>query len=304
MKQFLYKLTLFAIVITSIITFILLKYGGNIDYFYLKFTTPKQSSFILGDSRSMQGIQPRVIDDYFDDGTFELPMFNYSFTITQAAYGELYTKSVKNKMILTTRKGLFILSVHPWLLAQRESDNFSKKIFAEDGNPPHNMNFVDLNPNFEYFFKNYNYFHFKSMFRKNSELHKDGWMEERNLPKDSATLHQWKNNQIAIYQGFEKRWRKCSYRIKELEKLIVFLKQHGTVVLVRMPIDSKLLTIEERFWPNFDQDIIQLASKQNVSFFNFSQKNTYKTYDGNHIDKFAGSIFTKELCDSITKKVH
>lgn len=304
MKQFLYKLSLFALLITLMVTFILLRYGGNVDYFYLKFTTPKQSSFILGDSRSMQGIQPREIDAYFKDGPFELPMFNYSFTITQAAYGELYTQSVKKKMILTTRKGLFILSVHPWLLAQRESDNFSKKTFAEDGNPPYNMDYVDVNPNFEYFFKNYNYFHFKSMFRKNSELHKDGWMEERNLPKDSLTLKSWKNNQINIYQGFAKRWQKCTYRMLELEKLIVFLKQHGTVVLVRMPIDSKLLEIEDHFWPNFDQDINALASKQKVSFFNFSHKNIYITYDGNHIDKFAGSLFTRALCDSIKKTMN
>jgi hypothetical protein len=303
MKQFLYKLTFFGAVITVIISVILLRYGGNIDYFYVKFTTPKQSSFILGDSRSFQGIQPQIIDDYFNDGTFNLPMFNYSFTITQAAYGELYTQSVKNKMVPSTKNGLFILSVHPWLLAQRESDVFKEKIFTEAGNPPHNMSFVNVNPNFEYFFKNYNYFHFKSMFRKNSELHKDGWMEERNLPKDSVTLNAWKKNQVSIYQGFAKRWKKCSYRKLELEKLIVFLKQHGTVVLVRMPIDNKLLTIEEHFWVNFDEEINQLALKQKISYFNFSKKNNYKTYDGNHIDKFAGKIFTRELCDSIKKTI-
>ena len=301
MKKFIYKLLLFAFFISAILSFILIQYGGNVDYFYLKFTTPKQSSFIIGDSRSFQGIQPQVINDYFNKGEFNLPMFNYSFTITQAAYGELYTQSIKNKMLLDTKNGLYIVTVHPWLLAQRENDNFKEKKFAEANNPPHNMNFVSMNPNFEYFFKNFNFFHFKAVIRQNSELHKDGWMEEKNLPKDAATLKQWKENQIKIYKGFSRRWKKCDYRMQELHKLIVFLKSHGKVVLVRMPIDAKLLLLEEQFWINFDSNIESLAQKENINYFNFSKNNIYQTYDGNHIDKFGGVIFTKVLCDSIKK---
>ncbi|WP_395052118.1 hypothetical protein [Flavobacterium sp.] len=299
MKKFLYKLVLFSFLLTAILSFILIQYGGNVDYFYLKFTTPKQASFIIGDSRSFQGIQPKVIDDYFNNGEFNLPMFNYSFTISQSTYGELYTQSIKDKMQLDTKNGLYILTVHPWLLAQRENDNFEKKIFSEANHPPHNMNFVSMNPNFEYFFKNFNFFHFKALIKQNSELHKDGWMEEKNLPKDTITLNRWKENQIKIYNGFFIRWKKCEYRMQELQKLIVFLKSHGKVVLVRMPVDSKLLNLEEQFWTNFDTDIEKIVKKEKVSYFNFSKNNIYPTYDGNHIDKFGGVIFTKALCDSI-----
>jgi hypothetical protein len=299
MKNFLFKIVVFTFLIASVLSFILMRFGGNVDYFYLKFTSPKQSSFIVGDSRSMQGIQPKVINEYFNKGEFDLPMFNYSFTISQAAYGPVYTQSIINKLESGTKNGLFILSVHPWLFAEREKDDFDKKIFTEADAPPHNMKFVSMNPNFEYFFKNFDYFHFKSIIKQNSELHKDGWMEERNLPKDSITLTDWKNNQLKIYNGFANRWKKGSFRMNEFEKMIVFLKKHGKVILVRMPIDDKLLSLEEKFWTNFDDEIKRISNTNDVKYFNFSKNNIYKTYDGNHIDKFGGVKFTTELCDSI-----
>lgn len=301
MRGFLFKILVFTLLIILIVSFVLIRFGGNVDYFYLKFTSPKQASFIIGDSRSMQGIQPRVVNSYFKNGEFELPMFNYSFTISQAAYGPAYSQSIKNKMIPTTKNGLFILSVHPWLFAEREFDDFKKGRFAEADAPPHNMTFVSMNPNFEYFFKNFDYFHFKSIIKQNSELHADGWMEERNLPKDAKTLDDWKKNQLKIYSGFAKRWKKCDLRMQEFEKLVVFLKQHGKVVLVRMPIDKKLLDMEEKFWSDFDGTITKIAHSNKVNYFNFSKRSVYQTYDGNHIDKFGGVKFTTELCDSIKK---
>ena len=62
MKDFLTKAILFFILTMVGLAFLLLKYGYFVDYFYEKFTTPKQTSLILGDSRSMQGIQPRIIN--------------------------------------------------------------------------------------------------------------------------------------------------------------------------------------------------------------------------------------------------
>lgn len=302
MKKFLIRLSLFSCIALLATSLVLMKYGGYIDYFYLKFTTPKQHSFILGDSRSFQGIQPRIVDAELKDKGFELPMFNYSFTITQAAYGPAYTESVKRKMDPDTKNGLFIINVNPWVLAQREKDDFENGIFMEADHPPHNMRWVNMNPNFEYVVKNFNYLHIRALFKQNSELHPDGWMEERNLPKDSATFVGWKQNQYKIYNGFAQRWKKCDYRVKALKEMIQFLEQHGTVVLVRMPVDEKLQEIETNFWPEFDTTIEKLAQTTNVSYFNLLKNNKYKTYDGNHIDKFGGVAFTKDLCQLILKQ--
>lgn len=299
MKKFIFKIALITVVFIAILSFILMRYGGNVDYFYLKFTTPKQSSFILGDSRSLQGIQPSVVNEYFQNNEFEMPMFNYSFTVTQAAYGPVYTQSVKNKLNESTKNGLFILNVNPWLFAQREMDDYKKGIFMEADNPPHNMRFVSANPNFEYLYKNYDYFHFKSIFRQNSELHKDGWLEEKNLSTDPKVLSEWKKKQMSIYKGFAKRWKKTTFRMASFEKMIAFLEAHGKVVIVRMPIDKEILQIEDDFWSSFDSDMERIAAENDVPYINFSTTTTFKMYDGNHIDKFGGVQFTRQLCDSI-----
>lgn len=283
------------------ISTILYFYGGYVDYFYNKFTTPKQSSMILGDSRSLQGLQPLILNSCLDGSGFELPVFNYSFTIAQAAYGELYTQSILKKLNPETENGLFILTVNPWMLAKRPGENYEENKFFEEGTPPHNMNFVSINPNFEYVIKNFNYFHFRSLIRKTSKLHKDGWLEERNLPKDSLILMEWTKNQEKMYKGFAGEWERSDYRIEHLKKLIEILHDYGRVVLVRMPINEGIYAIEEGFWSNFSKEIKQISKIKNIDFYDFSVFSSLDTYDGNHLNKTGGAIFSKILCDSIFK---
>ena len=304
MKTFLIKSLLFLILVTSIVSTVLITSGGYVDYFYEKFTTPKAKSLILGDSRSMQGIQPTVINNDLLNQYFELPILNYSFTIAQISYGPLYLESIKKKLDSTSKNGLFIVTVNPWILSKREKDNEQRGVYFEEGMPPHNMNFVNMDPNFEYFFKNFNYFHFKSIIRRTSKMHKDGWLEESNLPKDSVMLNVWKKKQIDLYTNWSKVWKKSVYRLTSLMETINYLKGFGTVTLIRMPIDKHLLQIEENFWNNFDKDILNLAKKTNVKYINFSKDNIYETYDGNHLDKYGGVTFTKNLCDSIRLNLH
>ena len=298
MKDFLTKAILFFILTMVGLAFLLLKYGYFVDYFYEKFTTPKQTSLILGDSRSMQGIQPRIINQELKNDGYHLPMFNYSFTIAQINYGKPYTESIKKKL-QSSNNGLFIISVHPWLLTEREGDDLKNGIYSERSNPPHNMVFTNISPNFEYFVRNFKYFHFRSIIKQTAELHKDGWLEESNLPKDKETLQTWKNNQILLYKSFAKKWRKSTIRKNDFIKMVEFLQKNGKVILVRMPVDAKILNIENNFWHNFDEEINIVSKQLNVKYINFSKENKYKTYDGNHIDKYGGVVFTKELCDSI-----
>ncbi|MCF6294475.1 MAG: hypothetical protein L3J25_02145 [Flavobacteriaceae bacterium] len=305
MKKFLIKSLLFFVLVVSIVSIILITSGGYVDYFYEKFTTPNASSMIIGDSRSMQGIQPSIINNYFANGEYEIPMLNYSFTIAQISYGPLYTESIKKKLDSTTKNGLFIVTVNPWVLSTREEDDEEKGVFFEKGMPPHNMEFVNHNPNFEYFIKNFNYFHFKSIIRRTSKMHKDGWLEESNLPKDSTMLNEWKKNQVIMYKDFASRWVKSEFRLRSLEQLVKYLDLYGDIILLRMPIDQKIIEVEKQYWGDFDKDIEHISKKTNTIYINFSQSfEMYKTYDGNHLDKYGGVDFTKHLCDSIVYKLN
>jgi len=305
MKKFLLKCLVFFSIVIGIITFVLIFYGGNVDYFYEKFTTPKSKALVLGDSRSLQAIQPRVLNEYFKNSDLELPMLNYSFTLKQIAYGKPYTESIKRKLDTTAKNGLFIVTVHPFTLSNRSgNDEEEQGIFFEADMPPHNMEYVDVNPNYEYLYKNFNYFHFRGIFRKSSKTHKDGWLEEKNLPTDKKVLDKWTVKGIKSYDGMAKKWKKSSIRLTYLEELINYLKDYGTVFMVRLPVDNEVLKIEDRYWNNFNKDMIGISKRSKVNYINFSvTENQFKTYDGVHIDKFAGVPFTNTLCDSISKYI-
>jgi hypothetical protein len=303
MKKFIRNILLFLTILTIILSLFLNFYGSYIDYFYKKFTTPVASSLIIGGSRSLQGIQPKIIDNYFNNKEFELPMFNYSFTIAQAHIGPLYRKSILKKLNSKSKNGLFIISITPWMLSSLKSNDNSSGMFMESNSPPNNMNYVSMNPNFEYLIKNFNYFHFRGFIRKSSKLHENGWLEENNLPNDSLIFKEWKMNQISILKGFINDYKISDYRKKSLDTLIKDLKKHGQVYIIRTPIDNDILKIENDFYPNFESFIYELSNTNNISYINYNNINSvkFKTYDGHHLDKFGGAIFTKYLCDTIMK---
>ncbi len=305
MIKYIRKTGLFLVICFAIITFVMLQYGANIDYFYNKFTTPQAKSMILGDSRSMQGIQPSIMNEYLKDTNFELPLFNYSFTIAQAPIGPLYTKSIFKKLDTSVKDGVFIISVTPWMLSSDKHNDNEKGEFKEANEPPHNMNFVSVNPNYEYLLRNLNYFHFKAMFRKNSTMHKDGWLEGENLPNSEAEFKAWKKIQKDMFSRMATENVVSSYRLKSLDTLVKRLKSHGNVYLVRMPLDTDMLDIENTFYQNFNEDIKEIAKSNVIPYFNFTNNQEvdqkFNTYDGHHLDKIGSTSFTKELSELINK---
>jgi len=129
-------------------------------------------------------------------------------------------------------------------------------------------------------------------------------LEETNLPDDTSILKRWKDNQITLYSDFSKKWRKSNIRIKYLDSTISYLKTYGKVLVVRLPVDREIINVENKYWNSFNKDINAIAKKNNIPYINFNTKqNSFKTYDGVHIDKYSGVEFTKTLCDSIYKYV-
>ncbi|PIA77531.1 hypothetical protein BFR04_08815 [Gaetbulibacter sp. 4G1] len=305
MKLLLIKLSIFFIICLGIITTILINYGGHVDYFYEKFTTPKTKSMIIGDSRSFQGIQPKVINQYFQNKKpYELPILNYSFTVTQAVSGPLYNKSILKKIDTTATNGLFIISITPDFFTSKEGNRNELGEFREANQPPHNMNLVDVSPNYEYLLKNTSYLHFKALFRKKSKTHKDGWLEESNLPSDTLIFKKWKEHQINLFFKDRNKYQISDFRINSLNILIKELKKFGDVYLIRMPISKEFLNLENSYYPKLNTIADSLAKINEIPYFNFNRSEIlqYKTYDGHHIDKYGGRKFTKTLCDSIIQR--
>ncbi len=304
MRKFIIRCLFFLFIVLAIINVTLIYYGGYVDYYYNKFASPPAKSMIIGDSRSFQGIQPVVMNTYFENKGIELPVLNYCFTIMDVSYGEPYTESILRKLDPNTKGGIFILSVHPFVLSKRDQDDDPDHgIYFETQKPPSNMSYVSMSPNFEYFFKNFDYFHFRGILRKTSKTHMDGWLEEKNLPDDKNVLDSWKKRQLKLYGKYATSWKKSTARFNALVSLSKQLKNHGKVFIVRLPIAKELLKIENDYWTDFDTDIRKICDGKNIEYINFNtDKNQFNTYDGVHLDKFLGADFTKVLCDSIMSR--
>lgn len=298
MKPFLIKLPIFLLLFVVFLTALLNFYGRYADPFYEKFTTPKQYSMILGASRALRGIRPQVLDSSLSKNNYALPTYNFSFTIKQASYGKSYLQAVKRKLDSSVTNQLFIVTVNPWMLANRtpnarvESDS----ILLED--PPHNMLNMTATPNFEYLIKNFRFFNFRHIFRKENKLHKDGWLEPNLRPYTSEQFLERKQSNVSLYINMAKDSRISKYRLYWLQNTILYLKRYGRVVVVRMPVDKEFLVVENKFWKNFDSEMENITASESIDYFNFSV-NKWSTYDGQHLDKNGSKLFSRALSDSI-----
>ena len=282
--------------------------NGKIDGFYLRFTTPKQHSLVVGNSRAAQGIVPSVVDEYLSGLNFQGPLFNFGFSLSTSPYGPYYLASIRKKLDFSTRNGLFILSVDPWSIS-REAHLTDKDTtyFFESKSLPYNMHFVNSSPNIEYLFKNY-YKGWGDMIVANTvrtvqaELHPDGWLEVT-IPMNKAKHDARIKDKVQRYRS-ENFYAKTfsPVRLDYLKKTIRFLKARGQVYLVRIPLDHRLAEIEHEYLPEFDQLMEKCSAETDVPYLNyFADNELYQTTDGNHLYKESAKLFSKKLAEDIRK---
>ncbi len=299
MKKFIYKTIIYGIGFLLLLFIFINSFGSYIDYFYLKFTTPKASSMVIGDSRSFQGIQPELIDSLVSDSFYDKSLYNYSFTIGQFSYDSVNYISMKRKHNEKANNGLYILSIHPWVLSEPKEGirgHYNRILKVA----PHTISDPNKYPNIEYMFKHFDDFNFKGAFRRNSVLHKTGWLENRNLPKNEHEYIYNCNTQYKMYQSFSKDWKPSDEKILYLKLMISYFKIHGTVILVQMPIDEKLKAIERQYWDDFDEVAVSISKEFQVLYLNYNESNTtYEFYDGNHLNREGSKNFSIDLANKI-----
>ena len=303
MNQFLLKVLGFSVLVMSSMFLVFSLADGTTDAMYLKFTTPKQNSLILGSSRAAQGIQPK----HLNSGLNRLDLYNYSFQIPSSPYGEVYLKSIKKKVNKNSQEGVFILEVNPWTLCTTIDSKTKKSYLSEKDGFLENTNYVNVNPNIEYLVESLGKKYadiLRNRNRKGDDLtyfiENDGWLHV-NLKMDSLTKRKNIKYKVERYRDKLSFYRGISeYRILYLSKTIKFLKQYGKVYLVRVPVIESLLEIENELAPEFDDVINGIASKDKISYINmmpFNQKYGYT--DGNHLDVASGRQFSIDLADRI-----
>ena len=284
------------------------------DDYYLKFSSPKQSSLILGTSRAKQGIIPSVLSSSIENSN--LSIFNFSFTLKSSPFGLVYYNAIKQKIDLESKDGCFIVTVDPWSLSKKISDvnktpdslsvlfgisdftsqpNF-KYLFKQF---PHGWGRILLNRIEKPILKYYSSQLDSSLTGAFSMLDNDGWLDVY-TPLDSAFV---KRKEAEIFESYR---NKSNYqtgsesRIDYLDTIVEFLSNHGKVYVVRLPVHKKMLSIEQQYMPDFNSKISNALLKSK-GYLDFSTlDNEYSYTDGNHLTKTSAKEVTQHIGEWIS----
>jgi len=270
---------------------------GTTNNFYLRFTTPRQNSLIIGTSRAAQGLHPEPFNSILKEKGFDLPVFNFGFTVAHSPYGPAYLSAIKKKIAPTSKSGIFLVNVAPWSVITEKSN---PNVFPESDRFLGKMNSFNSNPNFEFLTRFYPKAWGKILLGKfkssQTTLLEDGRldvtisMESKEVEKRTKKKINWyKKDMVSKNEFSEARW---SY----LKETIEFLQNHGKVFLIRLPVDPKMVELENNFMPDFDAKVEKLADEKGTEYFNFINEGAKYSYtDGNHLYRDSGAKLSKEI---------
>ena len=294
MKQFLKSILLFSFLSVIIFGSFVFLADGETDPFYLRFTSPKQTNMILGTSRSAQGLMPTVFAQELG-----VEIFNYSFTLQHSPYGPVYLESIKRKLAVSDKDQLFILAVDPWSVSNTLNHQHSGNFFPEKNSILGRMEHVNMNPNPFYLFDHLGD-NFPKLFLGSStmQLHEDGWLEV-SISMDSVEVAKRTAGKLAGYQQKIPNTVFSEERLNSLVELVKFLKIHGKVYLVRLPVHPQMKDIENEFMPDFDESILE-AVRQSDGYLNLIDRgDDLRFTDGNHLYKESSEKVSKIVADWI-----
>jgi hypothetical protein len=296
MKSFILKTLLFSAIVIGLFVFILTLADGHTDPYYLKFTTPPQDNIILGTSRGAQAVQPAEFESVLNE-----KFLNYSFTIGHSPYGPVYLNSVKKKVNPHVTDGIFVVTVDPWSISNNGEDPNDPSVFIENDLFLADLDSVNKKPNFEYLYKHLKGKYYTAIFSVDRYLflHDDGWLEV-DVPMDSSLVRKRLKGKIEEYRKINLPDRKLSeVRVDYLKQTVEFLKSHGKVYLVRLPISPEMYEIEQEFLPNFN-DVIYPVTQISDGYLDMSDENhKYQYTDGNHLWKESGKAVSKKIAEWI-----
>lgn len=300
MRKFIFKVTAFSLIIITCFFLVLSSADGFTDDWYIKFTTSRQESLILGTSRAAQGLKPDVFNTICN-----VNMFNFAFTITQSPYGKTYLNSIKNKIKEGNRAGVFILTIDPWSISSITENPNDSVNFRETSLCLGNTENVNVNPNFEYLINNLGGNYWEIIARKyvngSKFLHKNGWLEV-SVPMDSATVNKRINEKVKSYAKSSKHYNSSTLRLHYLKKTIDFLNNYGDVYLVRLPMHPRIMEVENELMPDFNDEIADIIPIAKGYFDMTSLNGEFSYTDGNHLHKSSSKIVSEKIARWINVK--
>ena len=279
--------------------------GGEDDRFYRRFTSPPAPSLVVGSSRCAQGITPTVINE--SELQFARPLYNYCFTAPHSPYGPYYLESIKKKLRMHS-DGLFIVEVNPWSLSVRKP-GMTKNEFPEASRFIARMRIVNyMNPNLEYIINHYNKSHIETIWDEISGQEGSMFLEETGRLRVDVSMDQDKiqEREKRTIERYRKRnanqWNLSSERAGYLGETISFLRQHGQVFVIRVPVSEEVLRVEQAYAPAFNSMIDSVATEHDGVYLDYSDESgEYQTTDGSHLWKEDARRFTSRMLRSLER---
>jgi hypothetical protein len=272
---------------------------------------------VLGTSRAAQAIKPSVLAAQLG-ARYEGPWLNYAFTLAESPYGPGYLSSIQRKLAPGTRHGLFVLAVDPWSLSlpkdvhYRDSDfprfrHFKEVVFPEEKSMVSRLASVSQSPNLDYL-AHYLHKPFYQLLldtdtaRVIERLHPDGWLEIALPPPtaNAALLQRRTAEKLVTYRALAATSKVAVARDYSLWQTILFLREHGQVVLVRLPTGPAMTALERQYAPGFDSAMSTLARSLGVPYLNYLDQ-PYPTNDGNHLTRAAAAQLSQRLAGDLAR---
>ena len=286
MRKFLIHSGLFILLLLTSFIFVFTKADGRSDAFYLRFTSPKQASLIIGTSRAAQGLQPEVINNILGRND----IYNYAFTMAHSPYGSVYNESIKKKLG-DGKNGVFILAVDPWSFASLKENKNAEYKFRESKLALAKTDNVNLKFNIEYLVESYESQYYNLMWNNNSStfLHDDGWLEVTVKMSEKAVINRTKNK-LKTYSKYLNTYQISSIRVLRFKELVQYLEKKGNVYIVRLPVSGKMMDLENKFCPEFNAVVNEINMELKLEYLDMTDRNNEFNYtDGNQLSKASGA---------------
>jgi hypothetical protein len=257
MRKFIIKISILLAICFSIIAFIIdAKINLLRDVNYSKYLS-KHKSLIIGTSRSNFAIDPSSFSEKYD-------LFNFAFTAATSPFGKIYYEAIQDK--ITKEKGaIFLIGIDPYGLSLDKKE----PIFTEEKNSLGRQFTINVNPNYEYIFKN-NTPLYDRMFpaaKSNKIKHENGFTQLKDNLSEERKI-EVRKIKILEYTGSSHNDTISAERLGYLEKTIEFLQQYGNVYLISVPVSPELFAIQEKYWPQRYQYIEGLKKKYKIQYIN------------------------------------
>jgi hypothetical protein len=300
MKKFVLRTIIFLLPLTVICWFVFSLADGTTDALYARFTTPKQTSLIIGTSRAAQGIVASELNRSLNRDD----IYNYAFTIGHSPFGPTYLESIKKKVNTSPSNGIFIVTVDPWSLTSKADIIDTEKEYSEQVRAL-NVPIVDMDPNPFYLIEHYDEQYSELLYNLTKTrfpmyLHDDGWLEV-NVSMDSTVVDKRTKEKIEDYKKqCPPNFLHSTNRWNYFKETVQYLDDLGEVIIVRIPTGREMLALENQHFPNFDQQVKSFCAEKKIKFVDMTLNAAKYTYtDGNHLYATSSMQFTKDLAKRI-----